>query len=349
MKKTTVVVVDDSLFYRESIKKRLELDVNISVVGKAGSAAAARDLIVEHIPDVLIVDVNLGAMSGTEFIQQLLPQYYLPVIVISSDPTHRAAALSMKVVDFIRKPETPNGRESQDFYRKLIIGVKRAVSKYESPLSFDTLSSTVLAIGASTGGTDAIETLLRTMPPVMPPILMAQHMSARFTASLAQRVNRLYALSTKEAEDGDVLIPGQIYVAPGGMNLSIQGKKGQMRLAVTPPEDSAKATPNIDVLFHSVAQVCDGQALGVLLTGMGKDGARGLKAMYETNCPTIAQDEETSVVYGMPRTAKEMGAVTYQLPLNEITAKSLSLLQQHSDSASHTFPKARKTSKERKR
>lgn len=326
MEKIKVVILDDSLFYRESIQQRLHQDINISVVGKTGNPYIARDLIVEHLPDVLIVDINLEKMSGAEFLEQLLPQHYVPSIAISSDDSNQIGTLNRKIVDFIRKPASMNDKAGQIFFAELLVAIRKAVFGETAPHSLEMLTSTIVAVGASTGGADAIEELVSTMPAVMPPIVVSQHMSAGFTGSFAKRLNRKYHLSAKEAKDGDMLIPGQIYIAPGNSDMKVFNRKGKYHLQVVPPSADKIAHPNIDTLFYSVVDSDIRHSVGILLTGMGKDGAYGLQAMHKAGYTTIAQDKRTSVVYGMPRVAMELGAVSYQLPLKQITYKCMEQL-----------------------
>lgn len=327
MKKIKVVVLDDSFFYREAIQQKLQQDINIQVVGKAANPYAARDMIVEHLPDLLIADVNLGKMSGTEFIKQLLPQYFLPVIMISSDAATRDISLSYNIVDFIPKPDNAGFRYHDMFFLRLLVTIRAALFKEKPLLPCERLAASLVAIGASTGGTDAIETLMQTMPAVMPPIVVSQHMSGGFTASFAERLNRKYNISVKEACDGDVLIPGQMYIAPGGYDMEVRQKGGTLTVSLADPPPDRKAHPNVDMLLESVARVRLDHVVGILLTGMGKDGACGLKAMHQAGYATIVQDQESCVVYGMPRVAMELGAADFQLPLTKITAKCLTLLR----------------------
>ncbi len=327
MKKVSVVILDDSLFVREAMQQELERDVNIKVVGKACDAYEARDMIVEYMPDMLIVDVNLGKISGTEFVRMLLPQYYLPVIMISSDPSQKEIALSIHAVDFICKPLKGDSQEIDAFYKNVIASIKSVANGDSTQLPIKPLMTTAIAIGASTGGAEAIESLLKDLPSMMPPLVVVQHMPANFTKSFAERVNQHCALSVKEAEDGDVLIPGQAYIAPGGQDTLIKGRAGRYYLSVQPPVNPKKPTPNIDVMFHSVAETYGANAIGVLLTGMGKDGAQGLQAMHDKGAVTFGQDEESCVVYGMPRVAYEMGAVDYQCAPKEIGKKCVEMVK----------------------
>lgn len=331
MQRIKVVVLDDSLFYREAIQQKLQQDVNISVVGKASNPYAARDMIVEHLPDLLIADINLGGMSGIDFIEQLLPQYSLPVIMISSQWREREAFIHHNVIDFIPKPDGSGSAIGRNdvFFRRLLIAVREIVMNGKAAFSFHRLSNSLIAVGASTGGTDAIETLIQAMPAIVPPIVIAQHMAAGFTASFAARLNRRHLLSVKEAADGDLLIPGQVYIAPGNYDMEVVRKNQGLSLAIRHSADDGKAHPNVDMLFWSAAGCRVADAVGILLTGMGRDGAYGLQAMRRAGYTTIVQDKDSSVVYGMPRFAMEIGAVDYQLPLSRIAAKSLAVLQQN--------------------
>lgn len=327
MKKVKVLILDDSLFIREAMQQELERDTNIRVVGKAGNAYDARDMIVEYMPDVLIADVNLGRMSGMEFVRMLLPQYYLPVIMISSDPSQRAEALAIQAVDFISKPTNGDGKEVSAFYRNVGAAIKNIVNNDKMRFPIDSLSDICISIGASTGGAEALIQILKDMPAVLPPIVIAQHMPPNFTRSFAERVNQQSALSIKEAEDGDVLIPGQAYIAPGGVDTVVKKMKGRYCIGLMESFSAKKATPNIDTLFQSVARAYGADSVGILLTGMGKDGAQGLLAMHDLGSRTIVQDKESSVVYGMPRAAFELGAADYQLPLKDIRTKCIDLVR----------------------
>ncbi len=327
MKKIDVVILDDSLFVREALQQELERDVNIRVVGKAANAHDARDLIVELTPDLLISDVNLGGMSGTEFVRILLPQYYLPVIMMSSDASQRSAALQASAVDFVPKPVKGGSDEAAAFHRQMLAAVRAAVNGDKPPLAVELAAGLCIAVGASTGGAEAIDLFLKDMPSLMPPMVIVQHMPAGFTKSFSERMNQRGRLSVKEAEDGDVLIPGQAYIAPGGCDVQVRKRQNRFCLAVAPSVNPKKPSPNIDVAFHSVAETFRGNAIGVLMTGMGKDGAQGLKAIHDAGAATMAQDEESCVVYGMPRAAYEMGAVDYQLPPGVMRQKCIELLR----------------------
>lgn len=326
MKKVSVVVLDDSLFFREAAAQELEKDINIKVVGKAANPYDARDLIVELTPDVLVCDVNLGAMSGLEFVRKLLPQHYMHVIFISSDASNKVAAATLNVQGFIQKPSTGGRGEVDLFYGRLIATVKTVINGDQLMFPLENIRKTVIAIGASTGGADAIEALLKTFPSVMPPIVIAQHMPPQFTKSFAERVNQSCALSVKEAEDGDMLIAGQAYIAPGGYDMTVRSAGERSFVALNKPGIKRRPCPDIDEMFTSVAKTHGKDAFGILLTGMGKDGAYGLKAMHDAGAVTFAQDEKSSVVYGMPRMAQLLDAVDYQMSPVGIGMKCIELV-----------------------
>lgn len=326
MKHTRILILDDSIMAREALQLELERDVNIKVVAKAASAYEARDKIVEHEPDILIADVNLGGMSGIEFVRKLLPQYYLPVIVISSNRNLADIAKSAMAVDFIPKPSGGGPEEMSLFAMTLIARIKAIVYGASKLPDIPLLSDSMIAIGASTGGVEAIKTIITSLPCVMPAIVIAQHMPGKFTRSFADQLNATSQLSVKEAEDGDMLIPGQVYVAPGGMHTCVASNKFRRQLNITPNANHSSLCPSVDMLFTSVSKLNFTRSIGVILTGMGKDGAAGLKLMHANGSHTIGQDEDSSVVYGMPKIAYEDGSVDYRLPLNEIAAKIQALL-----------------------
>jgi len=313
MKKIRVIVLDDSLFVREAARRELERDCNISVVGSAATPYEARDLIVALQPDVLLCDVYLGQMNGIEFVKKLLPQYYIPVIFISSDMNNKAACQSVNAKAFVLKPVADDRYQTDLFYRELMCAVKSVVLNETMPQAIDRLNESLVAIGASTGGADAIETLIKGLPPIMPPILVAQHMPPQFTKNFAERINSTSRLSVKEAEDGDLLIPGQVYISPGAYNVVLRNSVGRHYIVLEEPKNAKVACPNIDTLFQAVASGYGEKALGILLTGMGRDGAEGLKAMHDAGAMTFGQDESSSVVYGMPKAAFQLGAVDMQL------------------------------------
>lgn len=325
MKLTKVIVVDDSLLVREILQQELERDVSIKVVAKVADAFEARKKIIECNPDVLIVDVIMDKMSGIEFVQKLLPQHFVPVIMISADPSKRAPSEKIDSVVFFDKPQEGRLRHAEDFFAQLITQIKLIANNEEGVCDCERIASKLIAIGASTGGAEAIEQILTALPPIMPPILISQHMPPKFTHTFAARLNTLCRLSVKEAQPGDVLIPGQVYVAPGGYHMSVKKREKKYIINCDENIDGSAICPNIDTLLTSVASAANKDAVGVLLTGMGKDGAAGLKKMRDAGSITIGQDRDSSVIYGMPKIAHELGAVQQQLPLSRIAKRLIEL------------------------
>lgn len=320
MKPAKVMIVDDSLLLREALHKELSKDANIHVVAKAADPYEASKQIVELLPDVLIVDVFMDKMNGIDFVKQLLPQYFLPVLMISSKPYMRVEAEKIPTVTFFDKPREGGAKTSEHFYNLLRAGVRAAVNRETlDQQKLAAVERKLIAIGASTGGAEAIERILKELPSLMPPILIAQHMPPRFTTTFTGRLNRLSKLSVKEAEDHDPLIPGQVYVAPGGYHMSLKQIGGQLGISCVPNQTENPICPSVDILFESIARYSDGpNTLGILLTGMGRDGANGLRAMFDVGCQTLGQDEQSCVVYGMPKAALELGAVRQELSTQQM-------------------------------
>lgn len=328
MKTTSALIVDDSLLFREKLQQELERDINIRVVAKAADAYEAGRKITELAPDVVIVDVVMDGMDGIAFVRQLLPQYDVPVILISAHESVAPRARSIPGVQFLPKPADGNASAAELFYDQLRMWVRAAANQepYDAGRAAR-LSSRLIAIGASTGGAEALESLLTALPSSMPPIVIAQHMPAAFTRSFAQRLNGRCRLSVKEAEDGDVVVAGQVYVAPGGKHMTIWRRNTRFSVSCEDNVSGSPICPCIDLLFQSVASAVKSAAIGVLLTGMGRDGAEGLKQIRDAGGKTIGQDEASSVIYGMPKAAFDLGAVSMQLDLRGIPGKLVELSQ----------------------
>lgn len=325
-----VLIVDDSLVFRESLSREIAKDPDIEVVGTATDPYMARDLIIKLKPDVLTLDVEMPKMNGIEFLKKLMPQYPLPVIVVSSVSKNVLDALDAGAVEFVTKPNVTRPGGMASFVNELIIKIKIAstakVGNRKSDYSpsrpvtnqgIDTMSK-IIAIGASTGGTDAIHTVISGLPRDMPPIVIVQHMPPVFTKLYAERLNNTCELEVKEAEDGDALRPGRVLIAPGNYQMRVAKRGSGYIVKCTQEEKVSGHCPSVDVLFDSVADVAGKQSVGVILTGMGRDGANGLLKMKKTGAYTIGQDEKSSVVYGMPMVAFNIGAVDKQLPLDRI-------------------------------
>ena len=327
---TRVVIVDDSATMRMLIANALSCDPEIEVVGQAADPLQAREQIKALNPDVITLDVEMPNMNGLEFLERLMRLRPMPVVMVSTLTTRGAeatlAALELGAVDCVAKPSATG----VDTFRTLAERVKaaaqarvRALGQTPRPAVHDgaegfSPKDGVLAIGSSTGGVEALLTIVAALPANCPPTVITQHMPGTFTKSFAERLNRSCPAEVAEAQDGDPLAQGKVYLAPGGeQHLEIEGAKAR-RCRVRPGPPVNGHHPSVDVLFRSVAKTCGASAVGVILTGMGRDGAQGLLAMREAGARTLGQDEATCVVYGMPRAAFELGAVERQLPLEKI-------------------------------
>jgi two-component system chemotaxis response regulator CheB len=330
-KKIRVLIVDDSALFRGVVSKGISADPGIVVVGTAVDPFDARDKIIELEPDVMICDVVMPKMDGIEFIRRLLPQYPLRVLVVSSVSESVLDAMNAGAVDFVAKPDMNSGRTSAAFISELIEKIKIAVKAKITPVkpyvpattkaaavSSRTATKKLIAIGASTGGTEAIFNVLFSLPPDIPGIVIVQHIPPLFSRMFAERLNKSTSLRVKEAQTGDYVENGLVLVAPGDKHLTVKKLGDRLRVEVTAGEKVSGHCPSVDVMFESVAAVCGGDAVGVILTGMGSDGAKGLLSMRKKGARTIGQDEESSVVYGMPKVAYDMGAVEKQLPVGGI-------------------------------
>lgn len=338
MKKIRVLVVDDSLLFRELLAKELSADPQIEVVAKASDPFDARDKILAHDPDVMTLDVEMPRMNGIEFLRRLLPQYPLPTVVISAVNDCVFEAIRLGAVDFIRKPDGAHIAAGSEFFKDLLLKVKTASAAKLQPqaapkscprpgsVAAAPLGGKIIAIGASTGGTVALTTVLASLKPPLPGIVVVQHIPPVFSRMFAQRLNSVTEFEVKEAENGDEVRPGRVLIAPGDKHLRVKRAGAMTKAECFAGEKVNGHCPSVDVLFHSVAPFGK-SAVGVILTGMGYDGAKGLLAMRRAGAHTIGQDEATSVVYGMPMTAYNIGAVEVQAPLDQIAAKICAMLQ----------------------
>lgn len=321
-KKTiNVLIVDDSLLMRKIIVSGITEDHEIAVIGTAEDPFDARDKILELEPDVITLDINMPKMNGIEFLKKLLPQYPVPVVVVSSQSTSADLAMEIGAAAYVVKPGA-NGKDNISvFINELTLKIKEAArgkTKVKDDNRNPKLNKYVIAIGASTGGTEATTKVLLGLSNNLPPILIVQHMPSGFTRMYAERLNNQSPMEVKEAQDNDKVLPGRVLIAAGEHQMRLERRNGELFVRSTKEEKFNSHCPSVDVLFNSVAQVCKGNALGILLTGMGKDGASGLLAMRNQGAYTIGQDEKTSVVYGMPKVAYEIGAVTEQCALDNI-------------------------------
>lgn len=331
-----VLVVDDSPTMRGMICAVLARDPEIEVVGQAGDPYEARDAVKSLNPDVLTLDVEMPKMSGIEFLEKIMRLRPMPVIMVSTLTQAGAEitlrALELGAVDCVGKPDfdgLPEKVRAAASARVRPPG--EAISRNAHP-SYRP-SDSVLAIGSSTGGVEALMTILSQFPENCPPTLITQHMPASFTTSFAARLDRLSEAHVCEADDGMPLESGRIYIAPGGdRHLEVRGgARPSCALRLGDPVSGHR--PSVDVLFESMAAAFGRRAVGVILTGMGKDGARGLLAMRDAGARTIGQSEASCVVYGMPKAAFELGAVERQLPLSKIAAAALDLCASRSKGA----------------
>lgn len=327
--RTRVLVVDDSATIRGIITRVLEADPDIEVVGQACDPIEARAAIKELNPDVLTLDVEMPKMNGIEFLEKIMRLRPMPVIMVSTLTQAGAAisieALELGAVDCVGKPEfagLPEKVKAAARARVRPAGERprptRRTGDYRP-------SNKILAVGSSTGGVEALLTVLSTFPENCPPTVITQHMPPTFTASFAARLDRLCAPTVHEATDGAPILPGHIYVAPGGAaHLEVRGGT-QPRCGLREAGPVNGHRPSVDVLFNSVAETFGRRAVGVILTGMGKDGAMGLLKMRQMGASTLGQDEASCVVYGMPKAAFELGAVERQLSLAAIATAALDL------------------------
>ncbi|MFI5232203.1 MAG: chemotaxis response regulator protein-glutamate methylesterase [Gemmatimonadales bacterium] len=331
-----VLVVDDSAVVRKVLTEELSRYEDIEVVGSAVDPYVAREKIVRLRPDVITLDIEMPRMDGLSFLEKLMTHFPLPVIVVSSvAPRNSDAAmraLSLGAVDVIAKPgaaySVPEvGRDLVRAIRAAAVAriVKRgsmdtAAATPPVPLGLKT-THTVLAIGASTGGTKAIEAVLTRMPADSPATLVVQHMPPGFTRSFAERLNKMCAMEVREAADNDPVAPGTVLIAPGNYHMLMHRSGAYMSVRVKTGPQVHHQRPAVDVLFQSVAQQAGRNAVGVVLTGMGADGARGLLQMREAGAHTIAEDESTCIVFGMPKEAIELGAAAEVVPLPMVAGR----------------------------
>ena len=340
MRKIRVLVVEDSIVFRGLLVKGLGADPGIEVVAQAGNPFEAKEAIEKYRPDVMTLDIEMPKMNGIDFLKKLMPQYPMPVVMLSGLDDKVFEAMAAGAVDFVHKPTNMARDNVNEFIRQeLIAKVKiaatvdvRKLRRSETVrLSRKTrLSNTncVIAIGASTGGTEAIYEVIKQFHTDIPGVVIVQHMPAGFTKMYAERMNRLCEVEVREAVNGDEIKQGQVLIAPGAHQMRVVKHGGKYYVEVKEGPKVSGHCPSVDVLFDSVASAVGEDAIGVILTGMGGDGSKGMKEMRDNGAITIGQDEETCVVYGMPRVAYDIGAVMHQMPLDEIANKVYGLLSQ---------------------
>jgi two-component system chemotaxis response regulator CheB len=345
-----VLVIDDSALIRRLMTEILDADPGIEVVGTASDPLIARERIKQLAPDVLTLDIEMPRMDGLTFLQNLMRLRPMPVVMVSTLTAAGAGAtleaLALGAVDFVTKPEV-DVAQGMAAYAQVLRGKVRAAARARvawlpaEPPPGPTLpvayrsGDRVIALGASTGGTEALREVLAAMPADAPPIVLAQHIPASFSGPFAERLDRHSLIAVGEAVDGETLRPGHAYVAPGGLHLRVRrsGARWLCRLGDDPPVNGHR--PSVDVLFDSVSRAAGRAACAALLTGMGDDGARGLLALREAGAATLAQDAATSVVWGMPGAAVARGAAQEVVPLQRIAERLLAATARESASSKH--------------
>lgn len=338
LRRIKTLIVDDSLLFRETLARGISRDPAIEVVATAADAFMARDMIIKHKPDVMTLDVEMPRMSGIEFLRRLMPQYPLPVVMISALSESVFDALNAGAIDFVAKPDMNPNRDLDAFFSELILKIKIAsvarlgrraeVSKLLPTGKSQTDQGWVIAIGASTGGPEAIYQIVKNFNQDTPGTVIVQHMPAGFTRMYAERLNDTCLVDVKEAQNYDRVKMGQVLIAPGEYQMRLKQKAGDYMVECHQGEKVNGHCPAVDVLFDSVAISAGARAVGIILTGMGSDGARGLLAMRKAGARTIGQDEASCVVYGMPKVAYELGAVEKQYSLNYIGQALYKLINQ---------------------
>ena len=337
MTKIKVLVVDDSAIVRKLLSDAISAEADLEVVGSAPDPFIARDKILRLKPDVVTLDIEMPRMDGLTFLRQMMKHHPLPTVVISSlcqaSAQQGLEALRLGAVEVIAKPGGPYsaGELRMDLPRK----IRAAAAAKSALLSHADLSSagapsnrlaaggptnpgTVIAIGASTGGTEAIREVLTRLPADTPPLIITQHIPPVFSRTFASRLQEVCAFQVKEAVDGDPVRPGCALIAPGNFHMVLRRSPEGLRVCIRDGPAVCYSRPSVDVMFSSVADACGADAIGVLLTGMGTDGAQGLLKMKRSGARTIAQDEASSVVFGMPKEAIRLGGVDRVLPLDSI-------------------------------
>lgn len=334
-RKIKVLIVDDSSLVRQMLSEMFRSDPQIEVVGTASDPLFARTMIKELNPDVLTLDVEMPRMDGLNFLEKIMTLRPMPVVMVSS-LTQKGAdaalrAMELGAVDIVAKPTIGLKDSFPLLQAELIAKVKAAAgarvrtrearpgqaTPIKSASHYKT-TERIVCIGASTGGVEALADVLRMLPSDAPAIAITQHMPANFTAKFASRLNGMCAVRVAEAKGGERMLPGHVYLAPGGRHLTVERSGANYVCRLGGSEPVSGHCPSVDVLFHSAAQNIGVNAVGVILTGMGRDGADGLKAIREAGGATLGQNEASCVVYGMPRVAQELGAVERQVPLSGV-------------------------------
>lgn len=356
-RKTKVLIIDDSALMRQVLTTVLHQDPEIHVVGTAPNPLIAREKIKTLKPDVLTLDIEMPGMDGLTFLEKLMRLHPLPVVMVSSHTEKGAMAalraLELGAVDFVAKPQSGvRGGLSAELVEEIRAKIRAAAGAHVRPaLAAPAIESRVpltqpmssdcrdgiIVIGASAGGTQAISEILAKLPGATPGMAIVQHMPPKFTASFAERLHQQSNIEVREARSGDRLKPGVALIAPGGYHMAIMRAGGGYAVRVYEDEPVNRHRPSVDVLFDSAARIAGADALGIILTGMGNDGARGLHAMKMAGAHTIAQDEKSCVVFGMPEQAIRLGAVTEVVPLEQIAERMVGWASQDGQSQKSGF------------
>ena len=356
-RKIRVLIIDDSASVRMTLSEIIDADPELEVMATAADAYVAVERMRKQVPDVIFLDIEMPRMDGVTFLRKLMAQRPIPVVICSSlaeaGSDTMMQALEAGAVDVVTKPRVDTAHFLQESAMRICDAAKAAAHakvkglhkaapprmNVEAKLTADVVipqlsaarrasllasmprTEPVIAIGASTGGTEALRELLEALPATAPGIVIVQHMPERFTAAFARRLDGTCEIAVKEAEDGDVVLPGRALIAPGNFHMALRRAGSRYTVEVIEGQHVSRHRPSVDVLFRSVAQGAGRNAMGLLLTGMGDDGARGLLEMREAGAYTIAQDEESSVVFGMPKEAIQRGAAMRVLPLSRLAAE----------------------------
>ncbi|MCE2596907.1 chemotaxis response regulator protein-glutamate methylesterase [Motilimonas cestriensis] len=341
-KKIKVLVVDDSALIRSLLSEIVRAESDFILVGAAPDAYIAKDMVNTYSPDVITLDVEMPKVDGLTFLDRLMKARPTPVLMVSSLTEQGAdvtlKALELGAVDFFPKPKLDIAKGIEDYRCEIVAKIRsvasaklqqRPLKPSPSPYTFKfKTTEKIIAIGASTGGTEALKSLLSQMPVDSPAIVFTQHMPPGFTKTFAERLNTHCAISVKEAQDGERLLPGCAYLAPGDLHLLVVRSGADYRIKLIDGERVSGHKPSVDVMFQSVAQAAGQNALGVILTGMGKDGALGMLDIAHAGGITMAQDEASSVIFGMPKAAIEAGGVQMVLGLQDMPAQIVKTMNQ---------------------
>lgn len=343
--KIKVLIVDDSPIMRQMISHILSQDPEVEVLGTAQDAIVAREKIKSLNPDVITMDVEMPGMDGVSFLEKIMTLRPMPVVMVSTltgkNTETTLKAMEIGAVECVGKPNATLEGDISDFSEEIVRKVKAAfkartkitsrnknikVSVLKPDYAYNPKAK-IVAIGSSTGGVEALRDIIVTLPSESPAIIITQHMPEGFTASFAARLDKISQVRVKEAESKDMVVPGYVYIAPGNRHMKIEKSTSGLILTLHDSEKVSGHKPSVDVMFDSVANALGKKAIGVILTGMGKDGAQGLLKMRQAGAETIGQDEKTCIVYGMPKAAMQLGAVGIELPLSKISTQILRYCQ----------------------